>query len=269
MAMVTPFLASKLSQEALSAGVSGVTGGMGQLISGATMFDKGDQRRLAYLNEQQRRGAGATQAQDSRIRSQYAQARGGQMATQAMRDSDTAAMLASNNMLSGRDLFQQEIAAQEAEEMSRREERQALRQADREARMARRQEQMALRQAQRERRRQMIMGGTQMALSTALGIGLPFLEKGINTRRARLAKQATDRAATSMSNPTPAMSTSVGNYGGVFGRATPDSLTAARGTGFDNVPDQVRPPASGRARAEHYMGADKPMTLEQAFAAVR
>jgi hypothetical protein len=231
MAMVTPFLATKLGQEALSAGVSGFTGGLGQVVGATTVFDKGDRRQLAYEQEQQRRGAGATQAERSRIRSQAAQQRGGQMATQSMQASDNAAMLANAGMLSGRDIFQQEYAAQEAERVAREAEGQALREADEMARARRQQRIMEMEARERQRKAMMRTGLTQMGLSTALGIGLPFLEKGINTRRARLAGQAETTALRGAANPTPAMSTPRGNY-----RAY---MSGDRGTGFDNVPDQV------------------------------
>ena len=56
------------------------------------------------------------------------------------------------------------------------------------------------------------------------------------------------------------ISTPVGAYGGVFGRNSEAAL--------EPPPAQVAPIA-GRARSEYFMGADEPMTLDQAFAAVR
>lgn len=241
--LTTPFLASKLAQESLTAGVQGFTGGLGQMLAARQVFDKDDARQLAGMQQQQQRGEGASQAQRSDIRSQYTQARGGQARTQEARQSDQAASMAAAGMLSGRELFEQEMAAQKADLEMRQEEARAIRAANEEARQARA---MQIQEAEARRRQSDIMrrqARTQMLLSTALGFALPATERLINQRRAERAKQAADTALGGMTNPTPAMSTSVGNYGGVFGRSAPAPVAAAAPStsgSYVQVPDFVR-----------------------------
>lgn len=258
MALVTPFLASQLARESLAAATQGVAGSVGQFIDASTTFDKGDGRQLGFLRNQQQAGVGMREPARQRMESRQANTRGGTLRSQQANRGDRMAGLAAGGLIGAEELFLAEQGAMEGEQELRMREAQEIQAADELARQRRRQRIMELEAREREARRLRRRALGQTILSTTLGIGLPFLEKGVNARRARLAEQGTTASARRMSGG--GISTPVGAYGGVFGRNSEAAL--------EPPPAQVAPTA-GRARSEYFMGADEPMTLEQAFAAVR